>query len=79
MGMFFSQVFRLFCSTLLLFQVACRTSPPSPLSLVQSPWTAPHPTFRLPRPLQPPTGRREDKPRPPPPGPLRGPPSGRPS
>ncbi|KAI3896412.1 hypothetical protein MKW92_046454 [Papaver armeniacum] len=36
-------------------------------------------SFQPPRPLGPPKGRREDKPRPPPPGLLRGPPSGRPS
>ncbi|KAI3919728.1 hypothetical protein MKX01_000169 [Papaver californicum] len=92
MGMFFSQVFRLFCLILFLSQVACiRTSPPLPLSVVQPtsptslrPAVQPRDRPLLPSPPPPPpsdappTGRFADDPRSPPPGRFKGPPSGRP-
>ncbi|MCL7051066.1 hypothetical protein MKW94_030206 [Papaver nudicaule] len=63
MEIFFSQVFRLLCMILLLSQVA---------------WSRrASPPFLTP-PVNPPKGRNADRPRPPPPGLLKGPPSGRP-
>ncbi|RZC80398.1 hypothetical protein C5167_042981 [Papaver somniferum] len=72
MGLSFPHVLRLLCLILLLSQVACRNSPPSPLcapiQLSASPPPAPRPP--------PPQGRFADMPRrPPPPPPGR---SGRP-
>ncbi|KAI3919727.1 hypothetical protein MKX01_000168 [Papaver californicum] len=83
MGMFFSQVFRLFCLILFLYQVACiRTSLLSPsLSPVHPPLqTSSYPPVRPLRPPPPgrgpPQGRFTDRPRSPPPDLLKGPPGG---
>ncbi|MCL7046574.1 hypothetical protein MKW94_015101 [Papaver nudicaule] len=77
MGVFFPQVLRFLCLILLLSQVACRYSPPSPpcapVQLSGPPAPAPAPAPRPP----PPQGRFGDMPRrPPPPPPGRS--SGRP-
>ncbi|KAI3988980.1 hypothetical protein MKX01_016551 [Papaver californicum] len=72
--MFFPQVLRLLCLILLLSQVACRNSPPSPLCAPIPLSGQPPPA---PRPPPPQEGRFADMPRrPPPPPPGRS--SGRP-
>ncbi|RZC80399.1 hypothetical protein C5167_042983 [Papaver somniferum] len=73
MGMSFPHVLRLLCLILLLSQVACRYSPPSPPF---SPIRLSTPPPPVPRPPPPFEGRFGDMPRrPPPPPPAR---SGRP-